>query len=63
MMRSLIVSGARAMINEKIVKLMQVDILPHSRAVGINFQLPFSIFMQWENKRRILLLIISILTL
>lgn len=26
------------MINEKIVKLTPVDILPHSRAIGINFQ-------------------------
>lgn len=38
MMRSLVVSGARVMINEKIVKLTPVDILPHSRAIGINFQ-------------------------
>lgn len=38
MRRSLIVSGARVMINEKKVKLMPVDIPPHSRAIGINFQ-------------------------
>lgn len=63
MMRSLIVSGVRVMINEKTVKLIRVDILPHSRAIRINFQLPFSIFMQRENNRRILLLIISILAL
>lgn len=43
--------------------MMQIDILVHSRAICINFQLPFSIFLQRENNGRILLLIISILAL
>lgn len=42
---------------------MQVDILLHSRAIYIHFQLPFSIFLQQGNDGRILLLIISILAL
>lgn len=50
------------MMNEKIVKLMHVDILPHGRAIRNDFQFPFSIFLQQDN-RRILLLIISILAL
>lgn len=45
------------------MQMMQVDILVHSRAICINFQLPFSIFLQRENNGRILLLIISILAL